>query len=60
MSQKLRDKVKSDLIDNVKGHTKNQVQMLRWFFVKENITIPPAFTDAQVDAIWSDIRTHDE
>lgn len=39
---------------------KNLVRMIRWYMTKYNITIPIAFTDAQVDAIDPDIRTHEE
>ncbi len=36
-------------------------KMLRWLFTEFNITaVPAAYTDAQVDAIEEDIRTHDD
>jgi len=49
----LRNQAKSDVRDGVK--------MLRWMFTELGITtIPTAYTDAQVDAIDENIRTHDE
>ena len=54
------DKLKTDLKNDVKEHTKNGLRMYRWMLAKNNITPPAAFTDAEVDGMDINIRTHEE
>jgi len=49
---------KATLREDSKTNVVNATKMLRWLFTTFNITtIPPAFSDADVDAINADIRT---
>jgi hypothetical protein len=41
----------------VEGHEANIIKMLRWLAVSEGFTVPVAYTDGEVDAINSEIRT---
>ena len=51
---------KTNRIDKAKEANKNALKMYRWLIGEMSITIPSAYTDAQVDAIDPEIRTHDE
>ena len=51
---------KTQLMNQAKTANSEAVSMYRWLLAEFNITIPSAFTDAQVDAINIDIRTHSE
>ena len=51
---------KNERIEKAKEANKDALKMYRWLIGKLSITIPTAYTDAQVDAIDTEIRTHDE
>jgi len=42
------------------NETKKSVQMFRWLLTDLGVAIPAAFTDAEVDAINSEIRQTDD
>ncbi len=52
---------KNKLKQDAKASVQNTTKMIRWLFSEFNITtIPSAYTDAEVDAIDADIRTHED
>ena len=53
-------KFKNNKINSAKAHNQNAVSMYRWLLDEFNISIPAAFTDAEVDGKNLDIRTHEE
>ncbi len=54
------DAFKTQLMNQAKTANSNAVAMYRWILSEFNITIPAALTDAQVDIIDVEIRTHEE
>ena len=53
------DDFKTQLMNQAKTANSEAVQMYRWVLTEFSIIIPDAFTDAEVDAISEDIRTHE-
>ena len=54
------DAIETEFLVAAKNHNANAIKMYRWLFGKISVTVPPAYTDAEVDAIHIDIRTRDD
>jgi len=50
---------KNDKIQEAKDANTNALKMYRWLIGELSVTIPSAYTNAQVDGIDPDIRTHE-